>query len=477
MYSVALESLNSKSDLRAIVGAIMNIFNVDKVKAVEYAKNLPLTLAENLPEKEARLMVDMFVSLGATIRITPPFDELEERPIRDFKTVLPKRNLPAGCLVFIILCLIGSACFVTLNHEKIINKLKPSPAKSEKLLQKGDMVKAKRSIQRQLRTKPQDSELLTLQGKFYIGAARKKMNAERWKSFGEAGALPELDTAISFFRKAEAFNPSDGSIPRWISIAEQMRQNFQDAEISARRSVAVEPSDADNWNQLGAVLVDLKAISLAEQSFYNALKIEPNNLPALKNLAVLNLYYTKDAERAAKFLFAFLGQKGSDNDVDSFQLRVDLTSAMIGDFNPPWEKLSPPLLPFDEYEKRREKLSANPQLRNDPLLQEQLGLLFMSRGEKRAAEDCFIRAVQLSKQNDASRKMLAIMYLKDGSYEKALAVMQAAASNNSRDPFFWKNIGILQKYFRANQAEASKALNRYFALGGDSYSKRVKREL
>ena len=72
--------------------------------------------------------------------------------------------------------------------------------------------------------------------------------------------------------------------------------------------------------------------------------------------------------------------------------------------------------------------------------------------------------------------MLAIMYLKNANYDKALGIMQAAADNNTRDVFFWKNIGVLQKYFKANFGEASKAFNRYFALGGDSFENRVRKE-
>jgi phosphopantetheinyl transferase (holo-ACP synthase) len=101
----------------------------------------------------------------------------------------------------------------------------------------------------------------------------------------------------------------------------------------------------------------------------------------------------------------------------------------------------------------------------------------MSKGERNAAEDCFIRAIQISRRNESSRKMLAVMYLKEADYEKALMVMLGAAENGTRDPFFWKNIGVLQKYYKANQVEAKKAFNRYFALGGDSHEKRVRREM
>ena len=53
MYTIILTELSTKSDLRAIVGAISNVLNIDKRGAVEKAKSLPFALAENLPEKEA----------------------------------------------------------------------------------------------------------------------------------------------------------------------------------------------------------------------------------------------------------------------------------------------------------------------------------------------------------------------------------------------------------------------------------------
>ncbi|MCL1966931.1 MAG: hypothetical protein FWF67_03530, partial [Fibromonadales bacterium] len=72
MYSVILTELSTKSDLKAIIGAMSNVLKINKRDAVEKAKNLPVTLAANLPEKEAQLMVDMFSGMGAGIKVNPP---------------------------------------------------------------------------------------------------------------------------------------------------------------------------------------------------------------------------------------------------------------------------------------------------------------------------------------------------------------------------------------------------------------------
>jgi tetratricopeptide (TPR) repeat protein len=481
MYSVTLTELSTKSDLRAIIGAISGVLNIDKRSAVEKAKNLPFVLAENLPAKEAELMINMFGGMGAGVKVEP---ELNEKPAappmkepREIRTELPKKGIHWGCLIFIMLCLAGFASFTSLKYEWIIEQLKPSPEKAETLLERGKMSKARRSIQRQLAEKPNNTDLLVLQGRYYIGTARKRMNAEQWKSYGEPGAIPELDSAVAFFRKAESINSKDCSIPRWISVAELMRGSMQEAETAARRAISIESQNADNWNQLGSVLVSMEQISQAEQVFSNALKINPNNAAVLKNLSILNLYYTNDAQRAANFIFAFYKQKESFVDADAYNIRTDLATAMIGDFNPPLEKLWPRDLPFEEYESKRAQIAANPRLKNDYLLQEQLGLLYMSQGEIVAAEDCFLKAIRLNARIESSRKMLAIIYMKEASYDKALKIMQTAADNRSRDPFFWKNIGFLQKYYKINSVEAGKAWNRYLALGGDFYEKRVRKEL
>lgn len=477
MYTIILTELTTESDLKAILGAICNVLEIDKRTAVEKAKHLPLTLAENLPEKEAKLMADMFSSLGAGIEAIPPLDEEPARPLREPRTELPKRGIPIGCLIFIMLIMVGFAVFASMQYEWIRTQFKPSPEKAEKQLRKGDMNKAKRSIQRQLRENPASIDLLVLQGKYYIGAARKRMDGERWKTFGEAGAMPELDSAVTFFRKAEALNPKNSSIPRWISIAEQMRNATPAAETAARRAVALDPQDTDNWNQLGSVLINMEQISHAEHAFYNALRINPNDFAALKNMAILNLYYTKDADRAAKYLFAFLDHKDAFTDHDSFNLRTDLATAMLGDFNPPFDKLGPPPLPFAEYERRRAQITDNPQSKNDPLLQEQLGMLHLSVGEVKAAEYAFMKALELNARFESSRRMLAIIYMREPNYERALKTMEAAVSNGAKDPFFWKNIGVLQKYYKANPSEANRAFNRYLFMGGDSYSNRIRKEI
>jgi len=487
MYSITLTKLTEESDLRSIIGAICNVLNIDKRTAIEKAKNLPvapLVLAENLPRNEAELMINMFEGMGAVIKVEPEFnaavaaaEEEPEREPREIRTELPEKGIHWGCLVFIVLCLVGFATFASMKYQWIMAQFKPSPAKAEKLLQKGDMGKARRSIQRQLSAKPNATDLLILQGRFYITAAQKKMDAQQWKNYGEAGALPELDSAVAFLRKAESLNSKDGSIPRWISMAEQKRGSLDEAETAARRAISIESQDADNWNQLGSVLVDMGQISQAEQAFSNALKINPNSAAALRNLGVVNLYYTKDTPRAASFIFAFYNQKEADTDMDSYQLRADLATAMIGDFNPPFERLWPQALPFEEYESKRSQIAANPRLKNDFMLQEELGLLYMSKGEMLAAEDCFIKAIRLNARAESARKMLAIMYMKEEAYDKALKIMQAAADNRTRDTFFWKNIGFLQKYYKIDYKEANRAWNRYFALGSDSYDKRIRKEM
>jgi len=486
-HSVTLIELTTKSDLRAIVGAISGVLNIDKRSAVEKAKNLPLVLAENLPRNEAELMVNMFEGMGAGIKVEPELTTappvavvaapVPEKEPRELKTELPKNGIPAGCLIFIMLCLAGFATFASLKHEWIKEQLKPSPEKADKLLQKGNLGKAKHSIRKQLSQKPNDVELLMLQGKYYIGAARKKMNAQQWKTYGQAGAMPELDSAVAFFRKAESLNSKDGSIPRWISVAELMRGALNAAETTARRAISIDPQDPDNWNQLGSVLAAMELTSQAESVFYNAIKIDKSNAAALKNLGILNLYYTKDAPRAATFLFAYYKQKESFGDIDSYQIRTDLATAMIGDFNPPFENMWPQALPFEEYESKRSRIAANPKLKYDYLLQEDLGLLYMSRGEMLAAEDCFIKAIHLNPRTESARKMLAIMYMKEENYDKALKVMQTAAENRTRDPFFWKNIGFLQKYYKIDDVAATKAWTRYIALGGDFYDRQVRKEM
>jgi len=489
MYSITLTELTVKSDLRAIVGAIEGVLNIDRRSAVEKAKNLPLVLAENLPRNEAELMVNMFEGMGAGIKVEPELNAappavatvaaaaVPAKEPREIRTELPKNGIPAGCLVFIMLCLAGFASFASLKHEWIKELLKPSPEKADKLLQKGNLNKARYSIRKQLSEKPTDTDLLVLQGKYYIGTARKRMNVRQWKNYGQAGAMPELDSAVAFFRKAESLNSKDGSIPRWISTAELMRGSLDAAETAARRAISIEPQDPDNWNQLGSVLVAMELISQAEPMFLSALKIDPSNAAALKNLGILNLYYTKDVPRASNFLFAYYKQKESVGDMDSYQLRTDLATAMFGDFNPPIENLWPQALDFDEYESKRSKITANPKLKNDYMLQEDLGLLYMSKGEMLAAEDCFIKAIHLNPKVESSRKMLAIMYMKEENYDKALKIMQIAADNRTKDPFFWKNIGFLQKYYKIDAVEANKAWSRYLALGGDFYDKQVRKEM
>jgi Flp pilus assembly protein TadD len=362
--------------------------------------------------------------------------------------------------------------------EWVWASVNPTPETSMKQLKKGDMKAARKSLGKQERQNPNDVEVLTALGMYYIGAARTQMGKERWEAYqNQNKRVPEVDSALAVLKRAESLDPKNGQIMRWQSAAYQVRGDLQQAEIAARRGVELAPSEADAWNQLGSVLTEEQKYTDAERAFYTSLKLD-NNAAALKNLAIISLYYRKDATRAAQYIFTYFARPESEKDLDAYKLRLDLASALVLDFNPPWASSFPPALPFADYEKRRQELADQKNAKKDAFAQEALGMLYLSRpGMVEAAEAAFTQAVQINPKLQSSWKMLALIQLRSERYENAYISLQTAIDAGADSPFFYRNLGFLEMYYKINKEAARKAWSKYLGLGGDQFSGAVRKAM
>lgn len=95
--------------------------------------------------------------------------------------------------------------------------------------------------------------------------------------------------AVEWYLKATTANPADSSTiatandGAGLVLAKAGR--FVEAETYFRRALEAEPEFSLGWNDLGALLLDLKRPDEAKKAFERALKISPGHPIALQNLA------------------------------------------------------------------------------------------------------------------------------------------------------------------------------------------------
>jgi len=486
LHKVILESLTLQSDLKGVVLSVASILQIDKRVAVERVKKLPLVVAEECSEMQARLMGDMLRGLGAGVRIEPPLHSALTEPVHDHAAPARLHGSWRTWLLLFFMALTGMAVAV-VGGRMLLEHAHQTPNKSMQLLQKGKMKEAHQSLNKQLKQNPDDVELLTQKGMYFLGAARQKMEATGWMPYSKGARipeegedlmnLPEADSALAALERAAVLAPHRGDVQRLISMVFQQKGLMHEAEIAARRAVETEANDVDNWNQLGVVLVELEQYGQAEQVLYEALKVDAKNPGAIKNLGILNLYHNRDTARAAAFLYRYLETDEGMRDMDRLLLRKDLARAMLGQFNPPLESLLPDTMPFSQYEPRRRRLAAIANGESNGAIQEELGILYASRQMYDAAQTCLYLAVKLDPELEQAWKVLVAIQIREGNFDQTLNTLKAAVRAGMKDPFFSRNQGVLEMYYKANPSAARKAWEHYLTLSGDSWVPRVRAEL
>ena len=104
--------------------------------------------------------------------------------------------------------------------------------------------------------------------------------------------LAQLDRnaeAADLLRTAASRYPDDGRLLSNLSLVEERLGRFAEAEIAARRAVAVDRSLAEAWNHLGLALRGQQRLPEAEVAFSDALAVRPSFPLAEFNRAVTRL--------------------------------------------------------------------------------------------------------------------------------------------------------------------------------------------
>jgi hypothetical protein len=70
-----------------------------------------------------------------------------------------------------------------------------------------------------------------------------------------------------------------------------------------------------------------------------------------------------------------------------------------------------------------------------------------------------------------------VLQLSSGRYDNAYLTLKNAIDHGANAPFFYRNLGFLEMFYKIDRPAALKAWNKYLALGGDSFSLVVRKAM
>ncbi|RMG56636.1 MAG: tetratricopeptide repeat protein, partial [Gammaproteobacteria bacterium] len=109
-------------------------------------------------------------------------------------------------------------------------------------------------------------------------------------------ALGQVDTALSFLRKAARLSPTTAKFHYDLGVILQLESRFEQAIDAYRKAVALQPDHGDAWENLGIACLELASFADATEAFDRALKLKPDCANVLTNSAMLQRWLGRHDE-------------------------------------------------------------------------------------------------------------------------------------------------------------------------------------
>jgi len=106
-----------------------------------------------------------------------------------------------------------------------------------------------------------------------------------WKALGVALSKQQKN-ALDAMQRAAEFSPNDAEVHYNLGVESQLRQQFDLAEASYCRTLALQPQNVHALNNLGNILKDRGCIEDAEASYRQAIALDPSYAEAYYNLGL-----------------------------------------------------------------------------------------------------------------------------------------------------------------------------------------------
>ena len=306
----------------------------------------------------------------------------------------------AACLLF------SSACLAT-GFAQTATPPAPPPVLTEpaiesarQLIGAGDFGRAEADLRAYLKDHEQSAE-----GRFLLAYALLRLDKPK-------------ESLSEYTRAAQLRTPSAADLKN-VALDYVLLNDYDDADKWMSRSVAIDSKDSDAWYGLGRIRYTKNRFQDAVECFEKALALEPRSVKAENNLGLAyeGLNRTDDAIRAYRKALEFeqdLGAQAEQPPSEQPMLNLAIVLIHRGQFDQ-----ALPLL-----------TSAVAIAPKDPKIHEQLGHLYLQKGDLAGSQREFEQAVALSPGNAALHFMLGQVYRRQGQDARARAEFARAAALN-----------------------------------------------
>jgi type IV pilus assembly protein PilF len=202
---------------------------------------------------------------------------------------------------------------------------------------------------------------------------------------------------------------------------------YQDALRELALGISTDKCDAETYNLLGVVYLNLKDYAKAEESFNKALKLEPNFSEAYNNLGILNLLQG----RYQQAIFYFEKALANPLYANAHLAKTNMAQAyyLLGDKNKAIEILTSLL---------REKADYAQALI-------ELGKIYLNERDLQAAEFYLKQALKLDRTSSEARYYLGEVFFQQGKLDLAKEIWESLIQIRPDSP--WSSLAREKVFF------------------------------
>lgn len=468
MHKVKLIRIDAHTDLKGLVHALADHIKVTPHQVVEMLRHLPITLVESAGAEAADELQKKIEAFRCKVEISP---NLPTPPTPLAQEIQPqvkaKHRWFAALLILAIVGVAGLGLWFGQDLVfEAVAKIRHQQTHSE-------------SAHEEKQT------TATSQATAWLYAARNDQDRKDWKGYGSHGEVPyegqdllpdaRLDSALEVLLKEAKTNPHNPLTYYLLAEIYMEKGLAQDAISYAELGAKLAPQDPNYGNLLGQTYLAAGQEGHAEQVFRNVAQKHPDFLITYRNLGILLLYHQKDSTQALQWLHYYLASEPG-KDWDRMELRQECAAIAFHLFNPPLQELRPIPISFEEYESKRRRVADAVSKGGNSDAEWTMAQITLARGMDDVAMSLMQRLFQRQELPAEGLIYLSALYAKQKAWDSAIRLMQYGAERYP-NPFFNRNLGALQLYYKLDATEALAAWKQYLALGGDNFAEKVQAQM
>jgi tetratricopeptide (TPR) repeat protein len=221
------------------------------------------------------------------------------------------------------------------------------------------------------------------------------------------------EEAAREYRRIVAIKPDEAEARFYLGLIHFRRGEFAEAATEFLEAIAIEPKRAAAYNNLGLALEAMEEYEDAARQYRRALELSPDSITPRMNSAYLS--FLKSETEAAIEQLVKIGQEKGQTLLGSFL--QGLISYEQGDADKALEFWN----------------SAAAGNRQNPAVENNLGILWQAKGQVEESERHFQTALKAAPENRIVLQNISDLYYRNGMYGQAVEVLSRMAEMDLAD--------------------------------------------